>query len=46
MATSISYWQAYFRAHAQVFAYEEEHGRLSDQEFKALYDQYLKEALS
>ena len=45
MATSVSYWQAYFHAHAQVHAYEEKHGLLSDDEFKLLYNQYLQELL-
>jgi hypothetical protein len=45
MASSVSYWQAYFHAHAQIFAYEEEHGRLSDSAFKNMYERLLKEQL-
>ena len=46
MASSVSYWQAYLKAHSLIFEYEEEHGLLSAKMFKAKFDKVFKNLIN
>jgi hypothetical protein len=46
MATQSEYWQAYLKAHSLIFDYEEEHGLLSAEKFKAKFNKIIGDLLN